>query len=160
MQPILNTEMSTIDKVSFANWAFPDEATIRADFYEYKLKEDTKWRGRAATMGFRFPMFETLDDFKAALHSAKIVSLTPAQDMKIMNRSHTRSIDDLKGLVGGYHRPRDVDRIVQGFTSGASIPMPIVLKGTKGTWIMAGNTRLDTAFILGIVPKVLLVTCI
>lgn len=108
-------------------------------------------------MGFRFPIFNTLQDFANALKSARIIELTPQLDKRIMNRSHTSSIDDLKKLVGGYNKPRDVDRIVHGYKTNAPMPYPIVLKGSNGEFIMAGNTRLDTAFIMGITPKVLLV---
>lgn len=138
-------------------WVFPDKKTIQADFTEYKKKEDYKWKGRANTIGARFPLFNDISQFEEALRNAEVVNLTPATDQKIKNRSHTGSIESLKSLVGTYKRPRDVDRIVQGLTSGAKIPMPIVLKGSKGMWIMAGNTRLDTAFILGNKPKVLMV---
>lgn len=108
-------------------------------------------------MGFRFPIFPEFNDFATALKSAQVITLTPQHDRQIMNRSHTGSIEDLKSLVGGYNTPRDVDRIVQGYKSNAAIPYPIVLKGSHGEWIMAGNTRLDTAFIMGISPKVLYV---
>ena len=37
------------------------------------------------------------------------------------------------------------------------MPVPIVLKFSRGYRIMSGNTRLDTAFILGVRPKVLIV---
>lgn len=145
-------------KEPFTNWSFPNEATMQADFKEYKKKETSKWQGRASSMGFRFPIFDTFDDFSNALRSAEVITLTPQHDSRIANRSHTSNIDDLKSLVGSYVRPRDVDRIVHGFESNAPIPMPIVLKGRKGEWIMAGNTRLDTAFILGVNPiKILLV---
>lgn len=108
-------------------------------------------------MGFRFPIFDTLQDFTAALKSAQVITLTTAHDRQVMNRSHTHSIEDLKSLVGGYNTPRDVDRIVQGYESNAAMPYPIILKGSQGEWIMAGNTRLDTAFIMGVTPKVLYV---
>jgi hypothetical protein len=116
-----------------------------------------KWQARATTMGFRFPIFDTYQDFVSALRTAPIITLTKEHDRRVMNRSHTSSIDDLKSLVGGYNMPRDVDRIVQGYQSNAPMPHPIILKGSQGEWIMAGNTRLDTAFILGVTPKVLYV---
>ena len=106
-------------------------------------------------MGFRFPIFDTFEDFVAALRSARVITLTPEHDSRVMNRSHTSSIESLKNLVGGYQNPRDVDRIIQGYQSNAAMPYPIILKGTHGEWIMAGNTRLDTAFIMGVTPKVL-----
>lgn len=152
---MLNTETSTTSKVSFANWIFPNEATIRADFDEYKKKEDAKWRERARHMGFRFPIFETYENFDNALRSAAITELTAEQDQYIMNRSHCRSISALKSLVNSYTYPRDVDRIVDGYNTNAAMPMPIVLWGKHGQWIMTGNTRLDTAFILGIKPQIM-----
>lgn len=146
-----------IETPKFNNWIFPTAATLQADFDEYKKKEQKKWKHRADIMGFRFPIFDTFEDFVSALKSARVISLTPEHDRNIMNRSHTSSIDSLKSLVGGYNMPRDVDRIVQGYQTDAAIPYPIVLKGSKGEWIMAGNTRLDTAFIMGLQPKVLYV---
>ena len=138
-------------------WVFPDSKTMDSDFAEYKKKEDYKWKGRASSLGARFPLFNDRAHFEESLKNAQVVNLTPTTDRKISNRSHTGSIEGLKSLVGTYHRPRDVDRIVQGIESGVKMPMPIVLKGSQGMWIMAGNTRLDTAFILGNKPKVLMV---
>ena len=139
------------------NWVFPDDKTMKADFSEYKKKEDTKWRHRVDSIGARFPLFNDFNHFKQSLKNAKVVNLRTSTDMAIQNRSNTSSIESLKSLVGNYKRPRDVDRIVQGIESGAKMPMPIVIKGSRGMWIMAGNTRLDTAFILGNQPKVLMV---
>lgn len=144
-------------KVSYANWVFPSEATIRADFDEYKLKENKKWKHRAQDMGFRFPIFDSIESFETALREAAVVELTAEQDSIISNRSHCRTLDELNRLVSNYHHPRDVNRIVNGFKSNAAIPMPIILKGKYGQWIMAGNTRSDAATILGIRPKVLMV---
>lgn len=141
----------------YNNWVFPNQETLQADFDEYKKKELSKWKNRAEQMGFRFPIFDDFKSFKTSLKNAAVVELDAATDRTIMNRSHTGSIESLKGLVGSYHRPRDVDRIVQGYNSNAPMPYPIVLQGSKGKWIMAGNTRLDTAFILGVQPKVLVV---
>jgi hypothetical protein len=141
----------------FNNWVFPNAATLEADFQEYKKKEDYKWKSRAESMGFRFPIFDTFQDFVSALKSAPVITLTKEHDRRVMNRSHTSSIEGLKSLVGTYQMPRDVDRIVQGYQSNAPMPHPIILKGTHGEWIMAGNTRLDTAFIMGVTPKVLYV---
>ena len=141
----------------FNNWVFPNAATLQADFEEYKKKEMKKWQHRAEAMGFRFPIFETYQDFATALKTAPVITLTKEHDRRVMNRSHTSSIEGLKSLVSGYNTPRDVDRIVQGYQSNAPMPYPIILKGNKGEWIQAGNTRCDVAFIMGIEPKVLLV---
>ena len=138
-------------------WVFPDDKTLKSDFSEYKHKEDYKWKRRAEQIGARFPIFADFNDFKTRLKKARVVNLTPAIDNQITNRSQTSSIESLKLLVGSYSRPRDVDRIVQGLLSDEKMPYPIVLKGNRGMWIMAGNTRLDTAFLLGNKPKVLMV---
>lgn len=149
--------ITEVEKSKFTNWSMPDEATMQADFKEYKKKEDSKWEGRARSMGFRFPIFDTFEDFKEALMTSPVITLDKAHDRNIKNRSHTSSIEQLKALVSGYYQPRNVDRIVQGYESNAKMPHPIVLKGSKGEWIMAGNTRLDTAFIMGVEPKVIVV---
>lgn len=146
-----------IEKINYNNWIFPNEETINADFKEYKLKEDKKWKYRAHVMGFQFPIFDTLTDFKNALGSAQVVVLTQAMDRNVMNRSHTSSIASLKFLVSRYSYPRDVDRIVNGYIANAPIPMPVILKGKHGMWIMTGNTRSDAAFIMGFEPRVMLI---
>jgi hypothetical protein len=49
-----------------------------------------------------------------------------------MNRSRVSSIEELKDLVSGYVKPRNVDRIVKGIEEGDEIPYPIIIKGNKG----------------------------
>jgi hypothetical protein len=46
---------------------------------------------------------------------------------------------------------------VQGYENNVPLPLPIILKGNDGLWIMAGNTRQSTARVLGIKPQALLV---
>jgi len=137
------------------NWTFPDAKTLQADFTEYKKKEQRKWEGRANQLDMRFPIFNDLQHFTQSLKNAEVRTLDDATDRNIHNRSHTDSIEDLKELVGSYYKPRDVDRIIKGYTDGAAIPYPIVIEGNNGAWIMAGNTRLDTAGIMGLPKKVL-----
>lgn len=144
-----------IESNSYNNWVRYTNESLKSDFSEYKKKENSKWRRRAKIIGAKFPFFGTIEDFKMTLNNAEVVNLTEAMDDRIGNRSHCSDIGCLKDLVSGYVRPRDVDRIVKGFETGAKIPMPIVIEGNHGTWIMAGNTRLDTAFIMGVKPKVL-----
>jgi hypothetical protein len=143
------------EKLSYNNWVRYTPESLKSDFVEYKKKENNKWKNRANRIGSRFPIFNSLEHFKEILDKTEIKNLTDSMDRKINNRSRTDSIEDLKGLVSGYVRPRDVDKIVKGYESGARIPLPIVIEGDKGSWIMAGNTRLDVAFILGVQPKVL-----
>ena len=137
------------------NWTFPDSNTLQADFTEYKKKEQRKWEGRADQLGMRFPIFDDLQHFTQSLKNAEIRTISDSTDQQIHNRSHTNSIDELKQLVGSYYKPRDVDRIIRGYKEGAEMPYPIVIEGNNGAWIMAGNTRFDTAGILGLPKKVL-----
>jgi len=129
--------------------------TMQADFTEYKKKEDRKWKGRSQTIGSRFPIFNDFAHFQQSLKNAQVRTLDDATDSKIYNRSHTSSVEDLKDMVGSYYQPRDVDRIIRGFEEGVPMPYPIVIEGDSGAWILAGNTRLDTAGILGLPKKVL-----
>jgi len=140
---------------NFTNWVRYTSESIKMDFLEYKKKEDNRWKNRAHLMGFRFPLFPTLEDFKKDLDNSPIIALTHSMDYKIKNRSRCTTLKDLKSLVSIYKRPRDVEYILQGYQSNSKMPMPIVIQGERGPWIMAGNTRLDTAFIIGIKPKVL-----
>lgn len=145
------------EQIIFDNWSMPNAETMKADFDEYKKKETRKWQARSESMGFRFPIFDTFEDFKEAIRGAHIVTVSKSFDNRVQNRSKTTSISSLKALVNSYSRPRDVDRIIDGFRSNAKMPYPIILKGSQGMWIMAGNTRLDTANILKITPKALLI---
>ena len=142
---------------AYTNWSFPDEKTMKADFSEYKKKEKTKWKSRSQILGTRWPLFRDFNHFRESLRNADVVRLTKQMDRQISHRSHSHSIEDLKDLVGSYVRPRDVDRIVNGFKNNDKIPYPIVLRTERGMWIMAGNTRLDASFIMDIVPTVLIV---
>lgn len=135
---------------SSVKWELVSGADAHADYVEYKKKENSKWEDRAETIGARFPIFETEDDFQEALKKGRIFTLTEKDWNEIQNLSNVDSIRSLKSLVNSYVRPRDVDRIVKGIESGATLPLPIVLKGSKGRWIMAGNTRLNTAKIMGV----------
>ena len=137
------------------NWTFPDSDTLQADFTEYKKKEERKWKDRAAQLEMRFPIFDSLPHFVQSLKNADVRTISDNTDQQIHDRSHTNSIKALKQLVGSYYKPRDVDRIMRGYEEGAKMPYPIVIEGYNGAWIMAGNTRLDSAGILNF-PKTVL----
>lgn len=76
---------------------------------------------------------------------------------KVEHSTDIYNIDDLRNLVSSYKRPRNIDRIISGFKNNDKIPYPIILKSNNRYFIMAGNTRQNTARILGITPKVLVV---
>jgi hypothetical protein len=141
----------------YNSWSFPSESTMKEDFREYEKKENTKWLRRVDIIGARFPIFENYKHFKNSLKGARVVTITDSLDRKINNRSRTSSIEELEDLVSNYKRPRDVKRIERGIENNEKIPYPIILKGSRDMWIMAGNTRLDVAFIKGVIPKALMV---
>jgi hypothetical protein len=130
---------------------------MNEDFIEYKKKEDSKWKSRAQSMGFRFPIFSTLEEFKQDLKDSPVVVLTPSLRNKVQNLTSVNNFDDLRSMVSSYKRPRDLDRIVNGMKNGHKIPMPIILRGRRGMFIMAGNTRQNSAYILDEQIKVLMV---
>jgi hypothetical protein len=100
-------------------------------------------------------MFDSMEQFQQALYQADIVNIDTLGNVN--NLTKNRTLDDIKHMVGGYQMPRDVDRIVQGYENNVPLPLPIILKGNDGLWIMAGNTRQSTARVLGIKPQALLV---
>ena len=140
----------------YRNWIRYTPQSLSLDFSEYKKKESSKWASRAAQLGARFPLFDTEQDFQSALDQAEVVRIDELP-YDVQNMTHNTSLDSIKHMVGTYQKPRDVDRIVQGYENNQALPLPIILKGHKGAWIMAGNTRQSTARVLGISPQALLV---
>lgn len=137
---------SYLNEANPVDFVFHKTSTMREDYDEYKKKEQRKWKSRAEHMGFRFPIFPTFESYMKSLLEAK--SVDNYNPTKINNISNVQTIDQLKSLVSQYQRPRDVDRIVDGLKAGDKIPMPVVLKGDKGMWIMSGNTRFNAYRIL------------
>lgn len=142
-----------LEELTKVNWILPHGSDLKADFSEYKKKEQSKWKGRATTIGARFPIFDTLDSFATDLENGRVFTLSKSDWSDIQNLSSNHSIEDLKDLVSGYTNPRDVDRIVDGISKGVDMPMPIVLKGKNGRWIMSGNTRLNVARLMKVPQK-------
>lgn len=137
------------DPKNFDNWSKLSMLQI-AQEYNWEYKNNVKKSD--------YDPFPTIADFEKAVNNAKVETLTKESDLKISNRSRTKTIESLKSLVNTYKHPRDVDSIIKGFTEGAAMPYPIVLESPDGSRkIMSGNTRTDTAFIMGINPKVLII---
>ena len=141
---------------SYNNWSYPTNKDMKSDYNEYKKKEDYKWKGRATTYGFRFPIFKNFSHFKKEIKNGKVVSLTESLERQIPESSYCETFEELKDLVNSYKRPRDVNRILNGFQNNEKIPYPIILKGNNGYFRLAGNTRMNSARILGIKVKVLI----
>lgn len=138
------------------NWVRYTPQSLQQDYEEYLLKQNSKWRGRAQIIGARWPLFSSLTQFSQALDQAPIVSIDDLPQ-GVNNLTYNDSISDIKRMVSGYNMPRDVNRIVDGIKSGATMPLPIILRGQKSMWIMAGNTRQAVSRVLGVEPQALLV---
>ena len=141
---------------SYDNWVLPSYMTMVADFVEYQKKEDTKWKIRSKTFGFRFPIFKSLSEYESCIEKATLINLSEYRT-KIGNLSSEPDIESLRELVSGYIYPRDIDRIIVGLKKNKEIPLPVILKGSKGMFIMSGNTRQNVAYILGIRQMALLI---
>lgn len=140
---------------NYNNWVRYTPHSLDSDWTEYQKKAHSKWRGRAAAIGARWPLFDSLEDFKHALDQAEIVNVDDLGDVE--NLTKNTSLQNIKSMVSSYQIPRDVDRIAAGLHAGVSLPLPIILQGSKGMWIMAGNTRQSVSRVLGVTPRALLV---
>jgi hypothetical protein len=143
------------ENTSFNNWTRFTDASLEADFQEYKQKEQRKWKQRAELIQARWPLFQDIQEFRQALSSAPVVDVDSLRS--VQNITKNRSIADIKDMVSSYAWPRDVARIQQGYQENHKMPLPIIIKGQQGMWIMAGNTRQSVARVLGITPRALLV---
>jgi len=141
----------------YNKWVRYTPESIKLDWYEYKKKEDIKWKQRAVFLKSRWPLFNSLDHFKKELDNAKIVKFNDFLLDKVNNATDLTNMDDLRNLVSSYIKPRDIDRIINGFVKGEKIPLPIILKSKGKYFIMAGNTRQNVARIMGFVPKALVI---
>lgn len=122
-----------------------------------QIKQEYEWE-YVSHIQDRWPLFKNFNEFKHAIENAEVMTLTKERDAGVLNRSHTRTLQQLEDMTAHYRFPRDVQRIVQGFEHNDKMPMPLLLKLPSGKlYIMSGNSRTDAAFILGITPKVLVV---
>ena len=131
----------------YNSWRLPDDKELSQEYHwEYEIRNIKNWN-----------LFDSEREFIKKAKEGKLVEINKDFDDKIQYRSHAGSIEALKVLVSHYKFPRDVDRIVKGFENNEAMPVPIVLKFSRGYRVMSGNTRLDAAFILGVKPKVLII---
>lgn len=146
---------SVQDVSSYNNWIRYTPDSLHSDWAEYVHKQDYKWRKRAQVIGARWPLFNSMTEFQHALDTAPIQNVDELGEIENLTRND--SIKSIQSMVNSYQNPRDVERIQMGFKTGVPIPLPIILKGSKGMWIQAGNTRQATARVLGITPRALIV---
>lgn len=143
------------ENAEYDNWVRYTGSSLKSDFVEYKKKENSKWKDRAERIGMRFPIFDSEEQFRKDLDNAKIVNISELGNVR--NMTYNSSIEDIENMVSTYYQPRDVKRIEHGLKNNAQLPMPIILKGSNGMWIMSGNTRQATARVLGIDAEAILI---
>lgn len=137
--------------LSTTSWFVPKPADLKLEYaYEYMLPS-RNWKARCSTIGAKYPLFDSEEDFIAKVNAGKIISVT--KKSKIHNMTTLSTLDDLQDLVNSYRFPRDIAKIVKGYNAGKPMPMPIIIKGSKGSWILCGNTRSNVAFIMDIPLK-------
>lgn len=129
---------------------------MKEDFADFKRKE-SKWEDRARIIQLRTPLFTDLENFREMIEAGEIREIDRAFALKIHGMSTISSVGALKSLVSTYSKPRDVDRIVNGMKNEEKIPMPIIVKGKEGMWVLSGNTRCNVSFALGFKPKVIII---
>lgn len=135
------------------NWIRYTEESLNSDWSEYKKKEYSKWEKRSKMFGFKFPLFNSLEDLREKIESGLVEDLTSDFINNVQNATDLKTIEELQDLVESYIKPRDIKRILSGFEQGDSIPMPIILKSSKGMFIFSGNTRQNLSRIEGYIPK-------
>ena len=80
---------------SYDNWIRYNDQSLKDDFVEYQKKETSKWKTRAKSLEFRFPIFKSLEDFKDALDNAKIIDIDKS-GLNIENMTTNNSIESIK----------------------------------------------------------------
>jgi len=137
------------------NWVRPNDASIRKEYQIEYLKHLIHELPRN--------IFPTEAEFVKAVKAAPTVQIDSATDRKIHNRSRTRDMEQLLDLISGYRSfpkfrnedtLKELEKLIK---SGKPVDMPIVVKFPKGDMrVLAGNTRMDIAFMNGINPTVVM----
>ena len=133
-------------------WIVPDKKTLKR---EYMVEVEFK--------GMEY-LFDGVRDFLDRISDGEIMKLSKSVDRKIAYRSHTKTYESLVGLLQSYRswpefrNYNTVDNLYNIMENGGTMDMPLVLRGPSGRMrVLAGNTRLDVAFQVGITPKILII---
>ena len=142
---------SILESIStFDNWVVPNQQALSR---EYRVEHEMKGRD----------WWPTEEAFLDAVANAKPTVVTKSMDARISNRSRTSSKGELLDLIKGYasypkyRNSTTLSNIYKAFEQNQPMEMPIVVKNGRRYEVMAGNTRMDVAFQMGINPTVLLV---
>jgi hypothetical protein len=139
------------EMTGFSNWRMPSLSKLKQEFkIEQEMKGNEFW--------------EDEEEFMNAIKYGKIITITPSEDQDIDYRSRTESYDELLDLIKSYRsypefrNEETLKAIYNGFKNNQPMDYPIVIKDEAGSRrVFSGNTRMDVAFQLGIIPKVLLI---
>ena len=152
-------------------WMRPKIATLKQE-YEIEYKKHLVHE-------LDKDVFPTVDSFLKAAKEGIVRTITKGHDYYIRNRSHTKSMKQLLSLIKTYrsypkYRNETTLRAMEdAMLSGQPMDMPIIVRETAGKnatnleikeiasgkrdRIFSGNTRMDIAFMNGIMPKALIV---
>jgi len=129
------------------------------DLTDEQIRQEWDWEYLPHVQPAFGDLFKGFDEFKQQVKSATVVDWIESLDSQTSYRSRCRTLDELKDLTSNYRHPRDVDDLVNKMKIGVALPYPLILD-IKGQFrVMSGNTRMDIAYILGIVPKVKVIKC-
>jgi hypothetical protein len=140
---IISTKTATLHKMTknIVRWTKPS------------LKEEIGEFRRVVDEGYADNLFALISAFE----NGKLVQLG-LDDEKWRNIENADSgqdltLDEAKKLAQKYGR--NINSIIEGISSGAIMPAPIILELPNGVWHnVAGNTRLMVCRALGISPMV------
>lgn len=137
----------------FTNWQFPNDETLKHEF-QHEFMDKLHWQDYGPEMSFA--------EFKFKCQHSSWEEITPERDAKMSNRTHTRSKESLINVIKNYRsypkfrNEETVQNLYDRFSENMEMDMPIIMQYRGGSEaVMAGNTRMDVAFQLGINPKVI-----
>lgn len=155
------------------NWVRPKVAMLKQE-YEIEYKKHLVHE-------LDKDVFPTVESFLKAAKEGIVRTITKGHDYYIANRSHTRNMKELLNLIKTYrsypqYRNEDtLNAMKEAMLSGKPMDMPIIVRPTAESSdyhaekemkeialgyrdrILAGNTRMDMAFMHGIEPKALII---
>jgi pyrimidine deaminase RibD-like protein/GNAT superfamily N-acetyltransferase len=121
------------------------------DEIEFQAKQPQVPEDVRSYMAKHFP---NKDAWLTAVQNGKAVVVPPDHGQKIRNYPDNKK-DLLNALSPASHDPQGpakAKRVNALFDKGGPIEMPIILKTSKGLWLIGGKTRLGTANLLKGIP--------
>lgn len=91
--------------------------------------------------------------------TAKLGALSDSDWKKMKNTDsyYTKTVEDIQKAIKKNGEPRNITSVINEFTSGG-VRAPIVIRLSDNTmYLVAGNTRLMIAKMLGITPKIVII---